>query len=386
MKRLLSILALTIFLSTNAYAQFTADYGLVVTSLTTASTGAVTGTAFAIPTTYAAMITWTVVADGSALSTILEGSVDNSTWFTIDTQATATGGIKTFGFTAVKFARCSQVSRTGGTATSCTLATSRGYSQAAGGSFIFTGQTLFADGNAAAPSVSFTSNPNSGIYNIGGAPTVAVLGTARAIFASNTLGFQVISAYPIGWSADATVGGGASDTSLNRVAAGQISAGTSTTKPVIDGTLFTSSTQICTAADLVATTGFTFTLPAGSLNTNGRGIHIDAVFVTGATANTKTIAVNFGASNVGGRTTATDNNQVIRVEVDVMRASATTQVAISKTGVSTLNATTTLASLGQFLAPAETLANAIVVNAIMTNSTAAASDICFKYARISTIW
>lgn len=121
------ILGLFLLIPLQAQAQFTATYGTLVTSLNTTSTGAVTGTAFAVPSSYAALIQWTVVADGSALSVNLLCSVDNVSYFVVDTQTTAAGGTKQFGFTACKFIRIDAVSRTGGSGTIGTLVTSRGF-------------------------------------------------------------------------------------------------------------------------------------------------------------------------------------------------------------------------------------------------------------------
>lgn len=119
---------LTLCLSTTAQAQQqTASFGVLVTSLSTASAGAVTGTAFATPGGSAFIVSWQVISNGSALSATLEGSADNTTWGTLDTQTGATGGIKAFGFSAARFLRISQVSRTGGTLTTGTMNLGRGF-------------------------------------------------------------------------------------------------------------------------------------------------------------------------------------------------------------------------------------------------------------------
>lgn len=165
MKKAISWLIISWFIIIlSVYAQVnTASYGTTVTSFNTSSTGVVTGTTFAVPAQYAVMISWQVIADGSALSVNLEGSLDNSSWFTVDSQTNATGGLRTFGFSSIKFVRCSQVSRTGGTNTRCTLTTSRAY----------TGITPTAK-----PLVSSTS------------PTVASgFGTSPAIIANGTAAF-----------------------------------------------------------------------------------------------------------------------------------------------------------------------------------------------------
>jgi hypothetical protein len=131
MKRiLLSLIFLLSLSSINIHAQTLASYGAIVTSLNSSSAGAVTGTSFAIPLTSSSLLTWTITSDSAVLSTILEGSVDNSSWFTIDSNSTT--GIKNYGFTSVRFARISQVSRTGGTTTTGTIVTSRAFNSTAG--------------------------------------------------------------------------------------------------------------------------------------------------------------------------------------------------------------------------------------------------------------
>lgn len=92
--------------------------GEAATSLNTTSTGAVTGTPYAVPSGAVSgrLLGWQVKADGSALSVNLMGSVDDVTYFVIDTQTTAAGGLK-FLNTSVRFLRIDAVSRTGGTAT-----------------------------------------------------------------------------------------------------------------------------------------------------------------------------------------------------------------------------------------------------------------------------
>jgi hypothetical protein len=77
MKRLIVLIATLLFCTIQLNAQSTASYGVVVTSLTTSSAGAVTGTPFAVPSSYAAIITWQVVSDSGTLVVNLEGSNDN---------------------------------------------------------------------------------------------------------------------------------------------------------------------------------------------------------------------------------------------------------------------------------------------------------------------
>lgn len=201
-------------------AQSTLSYGTLGTSITTSSTGASTGTAFAVPSSYAAIITWQVFANGSALSVNLEGSNDNSAWSVIDTQTTAAGGLKNFGFTAVKFVRCSQVSRTGGTSTICTIVINRGFIN---GGNLTLDRMLVGDGTAAAPAYSFLSEPTTGIVKNSavGWFQFSNNGLTRHLFGNAE--YRASSGLTIGWSSnvDPTVSG--SDTMMRREGPGAVS-------------------------------------------------------------------------------------------------------------------------------------------------------------------
>lgn len=230
MKKLLLVLFLLI--PSIAVAQVQAGYGVGETSLSTASAGVVTGTTFSVPTTYAALISWTVVADGSAISVNLEGSLDNSAWFTVDSITTpATGALKNFGFTAIKFLRISQVSRTGGTATTGTFVINRGFITGSGsgslgslslnGNLSMTaGQILAPDGTALLPSYSFLSEPSMGFRRNTSSQTtyVSSVGSNWLTFTTSP-GLRIASSLNLGWSStnDST---GTTDTSLRRLGIG----------------------------------------------------------------------------------------------------------------------------------------------------------------------
>lgn len=172
-----------ILYSVNVEGQRSLNYGTVGLSVTTSGTGASTGITFAIPPSNANIITWQVTADGSALSVSLEGSLNNSSYSTIDTQTTATGGIKNYGPTGVKFVRCSQVSRTGGTATTCNITINRGLYTTVTGSV--TGRMLVGDGSANAPSYSFSNFTDKGFYSQG-TNTIGVSSAGSLAFIFNT--------------------------------------------------------------------------------------------------------------------------------------------------------------------------------------------------------
>lgn len=183
--------------------QQTASYGVLVSSLSTALTTAVAGTSYAVPAGSAVIITWTVVADGSALSATLEGSNDNTTWFTVDTQTTAAGGIKNYGFTSIRFVRVSAVSRTGGTATNGTIVIGRAFpttTVVSGSGNISSGTFTAGDGTALLPAYSFASEPTLGFWR-SSAGNITLQGALNATSAISATNFNATSGGSYGFSA-----------------------------------------------------------------------------------------------------------------------------------------------------------------------------------------
>jgi len=188
--RQISLIAILLIIPSISYAQQIASNGTLVTSLSTSSAGVVTGTPFAIPLTSASLITWTITSDSAVLSVNLEGSVDNSSWFTIDSNTTT--GVKNYGFTAVRFARISQVSRTGGTITTGTIVTARGFVAGNNNVISSPGKFLAGNGTLTSPSYSFTSEQTSGWFRNGaGDLWLSVLGVPR--FKANTVSTSLLA-------------------------------------------------------------------------------------------------------------------------------------------------------------------------------------------------
>lgn len=223
-KLALSVLIVLLSLIT-INTQSLVNYGELNTSLSTTGAGAVTGTSFSIPSTYAYIVTWTVLSDGSAESSILEGSMDNSAWNTIDTQTGATGGSKNFGFTGYRFLRVSQVSRTGGTTTTGTFSVARGFINSSSGanlsSLALTGPLSLADGTINIPSLTYSSQADLGFYRAGssdiriaasGLDQFRLSGGNVVVKATGTLGFG-------------SSGVTAADVIFGRVGAGIVSVG-----------------------------------------------------------------------------------------------------------------------------------------------------------------
>src|SRR5215203_3696305 len=110
----LATLVLSIVLITSIIVNsqvFTISFGPRVTTLSTASTGAVTGNTYALPGGNASVVSWQSTADGSALSTVLQASIDNSSWTTIASCAVAAGCLSSTGVIGYPFIRTNQVSR-----------------------------------------------------------------------------------------------------------------------------------------------------------------------------------------------------------------------------------------------------------------------------------
>lgn len=136
--------------------------------------------------------------------------------------------------------------------------------------------------------------------------------------------------------------------------------------------LSSSVTQVCTTADTNETDLWNFSLPAGTLATNGQALRFTAMGTYGATANNKTLKLYLGTTSYSTDTTASSAGQWSTVGT-IVRTAATTQQALVWGAISggTFRG-------GSLSALAETLANALAVKITGTNGTAAANDICFK--------
>lgn len=131
---LLAVLALILIpIQPSAQVITSISYGITVTVLNTSSTGAVTGSTFAMNAQNASVFTLTITANGAALSTVLQASNDNTNWFDITTCTTATGCVYNSGVVAFKFIRVNQVTRTGGTSTTASVFSTRAFSGSSSG-------------------------------------------------------------------------------------------------------------------------------------------------------------------------------------------------------------------------------------------------------------
>lgn len=137
---------------------------------------------------------------------------------------------------------------------------------------------------------------------------------------------------------------------LRNITAGS---GTATGSPAI--TLLTSS-HVASNVNLALTDLITYTLPGGTLAHDGDCIEIIGEVTYAANADTKTVVLIFGGTTLAGRGPAADNGSLISMRCRLIRTGATAQLAEGLTAIST-----TAGQLVTFTAPAETLANDIVI-------------------------
>lgn len=110
MRKLILCSVIAVLLSAWGFAQTAYQAGQVGTSLSAvAATGA--GTTFALPMRdgkYPSVFTWTNVYTGtpSAITVNFEGSIDNVTFFTLDSSTNTAGEMKSVANKPVRFVRC----------------------------------------------------------------------------------------------------------------------------------------------------------------------------------------------------------------------------------------------------------------------------------------
>lgn len=146
-------------------AQSTISWGVSVNSIS-AATSTATGTSYSLISTPASVITWTIDTTGTVTSqtVLLEGSNDNSTWFTLDSSTSITDVARTF-TTSVKFIRARISAHGGGGGTTTVDIISKGSPWTAnfftGGTV--TGQILSTSTSACVtPPYSFSGDPDTG--------------------------------------------------------------------------------------------------------------------------------------------------------------------------------------------------------------------------------
>lgn len=147
----------------------------------------------------------------------------------------------------------------------------------------------------------------------------------------------------------------------------------------VTGTLTTAYTAVGTTAVTTEEDLWTYSLPAGALNADGRGVRIIAWGTFAANANNKTVKVYFGATNNSSASyTTAPNGTLWKFTVDILRGSATTQFGSSLFSAGGLSGT-------NIMAPTETLSGAVTIKVTGQNGTAVANDIVFRGGYVETI-
>jgi hypothetical protein len=142
----------------------------------------------------------------------------------------------------------------------------------------------------------------------------------------------------------------------------QTQAGGSTSNTTgLEGTLSINTTSTA-STQTAKQTLLSFSVPASTLNLNGRCVRIRFWGTAKATANTKTQTIDFGATTVSSTGAVANNNGVWSVEALVCRTGSNTQTAIG----TALSATTVAATQ---TTPGETDTGAITIAGTSTNVT-----------------
>ena len=148
----------------------------------------------------------------------------------------------------------------------------------------------------------------------------------------------------------------------------------------VTGVLTVSTTQAGTAADTNETDLWTYSLPANTLNVDGKGIRITAWGTTGATANNKTMKLYFAGTVLNVTLALAANNRGWILRGQVIRTGAATQIATGELWVSDQTGRG-----GEFTAPTGDTTGAITIKMTGTNGTAAANDIVFRGATVEVL-
>jgi hypothetical protein len=121
-------------------------------------------------------------------------------------------------------------------------------------------------------------------------------------------------------------------------------------------------------ADTTEDTLYTYTLPAGYLNVNGKGLRIKCFGNVANNADTKTVKLYFGAEVISGTVSTATTNAWIS-ELEVWRSGA---AAVQVKG-SMLQGTAVAATY--FAAGTDTIANAVTIKCTGTGSGSVASEV-----------
>lgn len=153
-----------------------------------------------------------------------------------------------------------------------------------------------------------------------------------------------------------------------------VQAGAGTGAKVVMGVIHVNTTAVGNAANTNEQDLWTYSLPANTLNADGRGVRITLLGQGAANTNSKTWKLFFGATQIFANTSSTTGVR-FRAVVDVIRTGAASQIWGSHNG--TLNGMWSESGT----AAADTT-GAIVIKATGTAAAGTANDITFRYAMV----
>lgn len=239
MKRIVGLtLAVLALSSSQISSQSSAQFSGLNTSLNAVAGGAGTvGTPFtAPPGSDAALVTWTTSysAPPASVTMLLQASLDNTTWFTLDTSTAVAGELRNIA-TSARFFRCNISAVSGAVNKTCSFVLKRSNAAVSSQGSVFAGTVssnrfLAGDGTAGAPSYSFTSEPGIGWYR-GSAGWIGFANDNGSSLNPASFGPSSLvlgSTYLLGWNNVTTTLGAAPDLTLRRSGTGSLLLGNST--------------------------------------------------------------------------------------------------------------------------------------------------------------
>jgi hypothetical protein len=204
-----------------------------------------------------------------------------------------------------------------------------------------------------------------------GATAAKYLSSNGSVLALTGLGFNMPSFTSITWGSSSygLVDGAANNSGLCLNNVGASGAGMSSVP--VPGQIYKSVTATANSST-TETTLDSFSLGGNTMDKLARGIRIHVAGTFAANANTKTVKVKFGATDItGGAFTGAMNGGGYEVECIVRRVTSTTQTSSCRWGATSASAVNVQ---GKIASPAETLSGAITV-AHTGQSGTASSDI-----------
>lgn len=147
------------------------------------------------------------------------------------------------------------------------------------------------------------------------------------------------------------------------------------TSASLSGVLYVTTTVVGNAAGGGETTLATYTLPANALNIDNKAVRIIVWGTNSATANARTVKLHFGATAITNRANSVNSGNWY-LDARVVRVSSTLQTSVARGATATADNTNENQNMINVGAPAETMANTIVIK--ITGASSAADDMVVK--------